>query len=315
MTKKECALLPIAKTRGIRAEVLMISIVIPVYNEEENLPELLRRLFAVMNNINKPYEIILVNDGSKDSSLAIMLQERKKNPNLRIIDFNGNFGQHTAIIAGFKESRGNQVITLDADLQNPPEEIPRIIAELDSGHDSVGTIRKKRRDSFFRRYASKLINRIMNAVTGFTLHDYGCMLRGYSRDIIDIINECGEVSTFIPALAQKFAVNPVEIEVSHEARAKGESKYSLFRLIRLQFDLMTAFSLFPLQMITILGMMIFGAGIVLTLCGIFGYGVSFLLSGITVTCTGITGEYTGRIYQEVRKRPRYVIRKIYEGDN
>ena len=315
MTKKECALLPIAKTRGIRAEVLMISIVIPVYNEEENLPELLRRLFAVMNNINKPYEIILVNDGSKDSSLAIMLQERKKNPNLRIIDFNGNFGQHTAIIAGFKESRGNQVITLDADLQNPPEEIPRIIAELDSGHDVVGTIRKKRRDSFFRRYASKLINRIMNAVTGFTLHDYGCMLRGYSRDIIDIINECGEVSTFIPALAQKFAVNPVEIEVSHEARTKGESKYSLFRLIRLQFDLMTAFSLFPLQMITILGMMIFGAGIVLTLCGIFGYGVSFLLSGITVTCTGITGEYTGRIYQEVRKRPRYVIRKIYEGDN
>ena len=315
MTKKECALLPIAKTRGIRAEVLMISIVIPVYNEEENLPELLRRLFAVMNNINKPYEIILVNDGSKDSSLAIMLQERKKNPNLRIIDFNGNFGQHTAIIAGFKESRGNQVITLDADLQNPPEEIPRIIAELDSGHDSVGTIRQKRRDSFFRRYASKLINRIMNAVTGFTLHDYGCMLRGYDRSIIDIINECGEVSTFIPALAQKFAVNPVEIEVSHEARAKGESKYSLFRLIRLQFDLMTAFSLFPLQMITILGMMIFGAGIVMTLCGIFGYGVNFLLSGITVTCTGITGEYTGRIYQEVRKRPRYVIRKIYEGDN
>ena len=298
----------------------MISIVIPVYNEEDNLPELFRRLFSVMENLKRPYEVILINDGSKDSSLPLMLKERKNHPSLRIIDFNGNFGQHTAIIAGFKSSRGNQIITLDADLQNPPEEIPRIISLLDSGHDVVGTIRQKRKDSFFRRYASRLVNRIMNSVTGFSLHDYGCMLRGYSRGIIDIINECGEVSTFIPALAQKFAVNPVEIEVSHSARTKGESKYSLFKLIRLQFDLMTAFSLFPLQMITILGMMIFGAGSVLSLLGIwggreiFGYAVNFLLSGITVTCTGITGEYIGRIYQEVRKRPRYVIRKIYEGD-
>ena len=293
------------KVRPLILDNNMISIVIPVYNEEDNLPELFRRLFSVMENLKRPYEVILINDGSKDSSLPLMLKERKNHPSLRIIDFNGNFGQHTAIIAGFKSSRG---------------EIPRIISLLDSGHDVVGTIRQKRKDSFFRRYASRLVNKIMNSVTGFSLHDYGCMLRGYSRGIIDIINECGEVSTFIPALAQKFAVNPVEIEVSHSARTKGESKYSLFKLIRLQFDLMTAFSLFPLQMITILGMMIFGAGIILSLFGIwggreiFGYAVNFLLSGITVTCTGITGEYIGRIYQEVRKRPRYVIRKIYEGD-
>ena len=268
-----------------------------------------------MQNLHRPYEIILINDGSKDSSLPIMLQERKNHPDtLRIIDFNGNFGQHTAIMAGFKASRGELVITMDADLQNPPEEIPRIIAEYESGHDVIGTIRQKRKDSFFRRYASRLINRIMNSVTGFSLRDYGCMLRGYSRGIVDIINECGEVSTFIPALAQKFAVNPIEIEVSHSARTKGESKYSLFRLIRLQFDLMTAFSLFPLQMITILGMLIFGAGIILAVCGIFGHALNTLLAGVIITCTGITGEYTGRIYQEVRKRPRYVIRKIYEGD-
>ena len=203
----------------------MISIVIPVYNEAENLPELFRRLFTVMENLSRPYEVILINDGSRDSSLPIMLQERKTHPDtLRVIDFNGNFGQHTAILAGFSISRGEYVITLDADLQNPPEEIPRIVAELDSGHDAVGTIRQKRRDSFFRRYASRAVNRIMNSVTGFTLHDYGCMLRGYNRTIIDIINECGEVSTFIPALAQKFAVNPTELEVSHEARTKGESK-------------------------------------------------------------------------------------------
>lgn len=294
----------------------MISIVIPVYNEAENLPELFRRLFTVMENLSRPYEVILINDGSRDSSLPIMLQERKTHPDtLRVIDFNGNFGQHTAILAGFSISRGEYVITLDADLQNPPEEIPRIVAELDSGHDAVGTIRQKRRDSFFRRYASRAVNRIMNSVTGFTLHDYGCMLRGYNRTIIDIINECGEVSTFIPALAQKFAVNPTELEVSHEARTKGESKYSLFRLIRLQFDLMTAFSIFPLQAITITGGIVTGLGVVLALCGELGYALNVILSGLVMACTGITGEYTGRIYQEVRKRPRWVIRKIYEGGN
>ena len=286
----------------------VISLVVPVYNEEENLPELLRRLFAVMEELKRPFEIILVNDGSKDSSLPIMLMSRKDHPDtLRVIDFNGNFGQHTAILAGFKSARGDFVITLDADLQNPPEEIPKLISLLDEGHDVVGTVRQKRKDSFFRRYASKFVNKLMNKVTGFSIHDYGCMLRGYSRGIVDIINECGEVSTFIPALAQKFAVNPIEIEVSHSAREKGESKYSLFRLIRLQFDLMTAFSLFPLQMITILGAVIFAAGIL-------SLSLNLILSGMIMASIGVTGEYIGRIYQEVRKRPRYVIRKIYEGE-
>ena len=287
----------------------MISIVVPVYNEEENLPELLRRLFSVMEGLKRNFEIVLVNDGSKDSSLPLMLMSRKDHPGtLRVIDFNGNFGQHTAILAGFKSAKGNYVITLDADLQNPPEEIPKLISLLDEGHDVVGTIRQKRKDSFFRRYASKLVNKLMNKVTGFELHDYGCMLRGYSRGIVDIINECGEVSTFIPALANKFAVNPIEIEVSHNAREKGESKYSLFRLIRLQFDLMTAFSLFPLQVITITGGVLFAAGI-------FSLSLNLILSGMIMSSIGVTGEYIGRIYQEVRKRPRYIIRKIYEGEN
>ena len=299
----------------------MISVVIPVYNEEDNLPELFRRLFTVMDNLNRPYEIILTNDGSKDSSLPLMLAERKTHPNtLRVIDFNGNFGQHTAILAGFSIARGTHIITLDADLQNPPEEIPRLVAELDSGHDVVGTIRQNRRDSFFRRWASRAVNRIMNRVTGFTLHDYGCMLRGYSRGIVDIINECGEVSTFIPALAQKFAANPTELEVSHSAREAGESKYSLFRLIRLQFDLMTAFSIFPLQAITITGGIVTGLGILTGIAGVFtgwsvGHALNMILAGLVMTSTGITGEYVGRIYQEVRKRPRWVIRKIYEEDN
>lgn len=293
----------------------LISIVIPVFNEAENLSALFERLFKVLSGIKYKSEIIFVNDGSKDLSLPILLKEYQKHPDIiRIIDFNGNFGQHTAIMAGFRESKGNLIITMDADLQNPPEEIPRIISEFESGHDVIGTVRMNRKDTFFRRYASKIVNKIMNKVTGFSLRDYGCMLRGYSREIIDIINECNEVSTFIPALAQKFASNPIEIEVSHNAREKGVSKYNVFRLIRLQFDLMTAFSLFPLQLITILGMFIFITGLILSCFALSGESLNVILTGIIVSCLGITGEYTGRIYQEVRKRPRYVIRKIYEGE-
>ncbi len=293
----------------------LISIVIPVFNEAENLSALFERLFNVLSGLKYKSEIIFVNDGSKDLSLPILLKEYQKHPDIiRIIDFNGNFGQHTAIMAGFKESKGNLIITMDADLQNPPEEIPRIISEFESGHDVIGTVRMNRKDTFFRRYASKIVNKIMNKVTGFSLRDYGCMLRGYSREIIDIINECNEVSTFIPALAQKFASNPIEIEVSHNAREKGVSKYNVFRLIRLQFDLMTAFSLFPLQLITILGMFIFITGLILSCFALSGESLNVILTGIIVSCLGITGEYTGRIYQEVRKRPRYVIRKIYEGE-
>ena len=202
------------ESKAVKLNEKKISLVIPVYNEEDNLPELFRRLLPVMESLERSYEIILINDGSKDSSLPLMLREQKSHPQtVRVIDFNGNFGQHTAILAGFKSAKGQSIITLDADLQNPPEEIPKLISLLDEGHDVVGTVRKKRKDSFFRRYASKIVNKIMNKVTGFSIHDYGCMLRGYSREIIDIINECGEVSTFIPALAQKFAVNPIEIEV------------------------------------------------------------------------------------------------------
>ena len=284
----------------------LISVIIPVYNEAQSLSALFARLFPVMNAYS--HEIIFVNDGSKDESLAILLREQKKNSCMKVIDLNGNFGQHMAIMAGFEICKGSLIITMDADLQNPPEEIPKIINEFKNGHDVIGTIRMKRKDTFFRRTASRIVNRIMNRMTSFTLSDYGCMLRGYSREIVDIINEAKETSTFIPALAQKFAVNPVEIEIAHSEREYGESKYSIFRLIRLYFDLMTAFSLVPLQLMTILGMIMFAAGCVFL-------NVNVILSGVNVTCIGIMGEYVGRIYQEVRKRPRYVIRKIYAGDD
>ncbi|MCL1941159.1 MAG: glycosyltransferase [Synergistaceae bacterium] len=302
---------------------MKISVIIPVYNEEECLAQLFERLFPVMVNLSLPFELIFVNDGSRDDSLNILLGFHGKHPdNVRIIDFNGNFGQHSAIMAGFEASTGDAVITIDADLQNPPEEIPRIVEQIQSGHDVVGTVRTKRHDPFFRKFASKIVNKITNKITGLRINDYGCMLRGYRKDIVDIMKKTEETSTFIPALAQKFAANPVEISVSHNERELGVSKYSLFRLIRLNFDLMTSFSLVPLQVVTMLGMLVsmmsFLFGIYMLVRRIFigpeAEGVfllltlNFFLMGITMSCVGVAGEYIGRIYQEVRNRPRYIIK-------
>jgi undecaprenyl-phosphate 4-deoxy-4-formamido-L-arabinose transferase len=306
-----------------------ISVIVPVFNEEESLPHLFERLFPALDGMKRPYEVIFINDGSRDATLPLLLQARKRRPGVtRVVDFNGNFGQHMAILAGFNLAKGSVVVTLDADLQNPPEEIPRMVEQVDGGHDVVGTIRKNRRDSLFRVTASRIVNRLTNRITGLALHDYGCMLRAYRRDVIDIINESAETTAFIPALAQKFATNPVEIEVSHNEREQGQSKYSLFRLIRLNFDLMTGFSLAPLQAVTMAGILISALSVLFAAYmfvrrlfvgpeaeGVFTLlAILFLLMGVTISCIGIEGEYVGRIYQEVRKRPRYVVRKIYEAD-
>ena len=302
---------------------MKVSVIIPVYNEEECLNKLFERLYPVMEALTLPYELVFVNDGSKDNSLNMLLDFHREHPDIvRIVDFNGNFGQHSAIMAGFEASTGDAIITIDADLQNPPEEIPRIVEQISSGHDVVGTVRTKRIDPFFRKFASKIINKITNMITGLRINDYGCMLRGYRRDIVDIMIKTEETSTFIPALAQKFAANPIEIPVQHNERELGVSKYSLFRLIRLNFDLMTSFSLVPLQIVTMLGMLVsmmsFLFGIYMLFRRIFigpeAEGVfmlltlNFFLMGMTMSCVGIAGEYIGRIYQEVRKRPGFIIK-------
>ena len=242
-----------------------------------------------------------------------------------MVEFNGNFGQHMAILAAFEMSQGEIVVTLDADLQNPPEEIPRLAAEIEKGYDVVGTIRQKRQDSLFRKLASRVVNITTNKMTGMKMNDYGCMLRAYHHTIIENINRCGESTTFIPALAQTFASNPTEIEVAHAERAAGESKYSLYKLIRLNFDLMTGFSVVPLQLFALFGIttsvlslafavfllirrFIVGAEVE----GVFTlFAILFFFVGIIIMGIGIVGEYVGRIYQEVRKRPRFVVRKTY----
>jgi undecaprenyl-phosphate 4-deoxy-4-formamido-L-arabinose transferase len=302
-----------------------ISIVIPVYNEEQNLDRLLARLYPVMTKMGHSFEIIFTDDGSRDRSLSILKEKAGEIPEIRIIEFNGNFGQHMAILAAFEQCSGEIIITLDADLQNPPEEIPRLVSEMEKGHDVVGTVRQKRQDTLFRKLASRIVNATVSRMTGMHMSDYGCMLRGYNRNIIENIKRCRETTTFIPALAQTFSANPVEIEVAHSERSEGESKYSLYSLIRLNFDLMTGFSVVPLQLFALFGILtsilslafavfllvrrfIVGAEVE----GLFTlFAILFFFIGIVIFGIGFVGEYVGRIYQEVRRRPRYVVRRLY----
>jgi len=305
-----------------------LSIVVPVYNEELNLLPLLERLYPAVVSTGRTFEILFTNDGSRDRSLEILRRMVDQYPGVKVIEFNGNFGQHMAILAAFEMSQGQIVITLDADLQNPPEEIPRLVAEIEKGYDVVGTIRQKRQDSLFRKLASRVVNITTNKMTGMKMNDYGCMLRAYHRNVIENINRCGESATFIPALAQTFASNPTEIEVAHAERAVGESKYSLYNLIRLNFDLMTGFSVVPLQLFALFGIItsVLSLGFALFLLirrfivgaeveGVFTlFAILFFFIGIIIMGIGIVGEYIGRIYQEVRKRPRFVVRRTYGFD-
>ena len=212
-----------------------VSVVIPVYNEEAVLPALFARLYPALDALAASYEVIFVNDGSADRSTALLREQFELRPDVtRVILFNGNFGQHMAILAGFEHVRGQRIVTLDADLQNPPEEIAKLLGKMDEGHDYVGSIRRMRRDAAWRRWASKAMNRMRERITHIKMTDQGCMLRAYSRDIVEAINACREVSTFIPALAYTFARCPAEIDVAHEERAAGESKYPFYRLMRLR---------------------------------------------------------------------------------
>jgi undecaprenyl-phosphate 4-deoxy-4-formamido-L-arabinose transferase len=304
-----------------------LSIVIPVYNEQAGLARLFARLYRALDQLNLRYEVVFVNDGSRDQSVAILAAQFRRRPDVtRVVLFNGNYGQHMAILAGFEAARGQIMITLDADLQNPPEEIGNLVAKMREGYDYVGSIRRKRQDSAWRTYASKAMNHLRERITNIKITDQGNMLRAYSRNVVDLINQCGEVNTFVPALAYRFARNPTEILVEHEERSAGESKYSIYSLIRLNFDLVTGFSLVPLQFFSMLGMVMsfVSAMLVVVLLvrrvflgaeaeGVFTlFAISFFFMGMILFGIGLLGEYIGRIYQQVRARPRYVVQTILE---
>ncbi|HCA27984.1 MAG TPA: glycosyltransferase [Betaproteobacteria bacterium] len=304
-----------------------LSIVVPVYNEEHGLPALFARLYPALDQLGLDYEIIFVNDGSRDCSAALLREQFERRPTVtRVVLLNGNFGQHMAIMAGFEHARGRMVVTLDADLQNPPEEIGQLVEKIHEGHDYVGSIRRRRQDSWWRHVASRAMNRLREHITHIQMTDQGCMLRAYDRKIIDAINSCREINTFIPALAYTFATRPTEVVVAHEERAAGESKYSLYGLIRLNFDLMTGFSVAPLQIFSLfgIGISLFSGLFVVYLAirrlivgpevqGVFTlFAIAFFLIGITLFGIGLLGEYVGRIYEQVRHRPRYLIDAVLE---
>jgi len=307
-----------------------LSVVIPVYNEEAGLAALFARLYPALDALGVSYEVIFVNDGSRDRSAAMLKDQFAARPDVtRVVLFNANYGQHLAIIAGFERARGERIVTLDADLQNPPEEIGKLLAAMDAGADYVGGVRAVREDTWWRRAASRLMNRVRERITRIRMTDQGCMLRAYSRNIVDAIAASREVSTFIPALAYTYAHRPTEVAVAHESRAAGESKYSLYKLIRLNFDLVTGFSLVPLQMFSIFGMLVSVGSVVVYLIVIVerlviegwreGWAtlwdrdlLAFFLIGMVLFGLGIVGEYVGRIYQQVRSRPRYTVQAVLE---
>ena len=304
-----------------------LSIVIPVYNEEGNLPLLFERLYPVLDSLNRPYEIIFTNDGSADRSLELLTARHAARPDVtRVIDFTGNYGQHMAIMAAFERARGKTIVTLDADLQNPPEEIPKLLEKTDAGYDCVGGARMNRQDSFFRRYASKFVNFVRKSSTNIEMSDQGCMLRAYSRHVVEGIVRSGAINTFIPALAYTLAKNPTEVPVKHEERHAGKSNYSLGKLIRLNFDLITAFTISPLQWFTTFALACSVGSLLLVLVlayrrifvgpevdGVFTlFGILFFLISVCMVGIGLIGEYIGRTYQVVRGRTRYQVSNVLE---
>jgi len=306
-----------------------VSVVIPVYNEEESLAALFARLYPPLDALGVAYEVVFVNDGSRDRSAALLREQYQKRPDVtRVVLFNGNFGQHMAIIAGFEHCRGERIVTLDADLQNPPEEIGKLLARMDEGHDYVGSFRRLRVDAAWRRWGSGIMNRLRERITHIKMTDQGCMLRAYDRAIVEAICASREVSTYIPALAYSYSHNPTEVEVEHEERAAGESKYSFYKLIRLNFDLVTGFSVVPLQAFSFFGIFVSLVALAVYVAVILKRIISgeahslwviwdrdileFFLIGVVLFGLGLVGEYVGRIYMQVRERPRYLIQAILE---
>ncbi len=309
------------------SSAVFLSVVIPVFNEEASLPTLFRRLYPVLDGLGRPYEVVFTNDGSADRSFALLRDQHGARPDVtRIIDFNANYGQHMAVMAAFERVRGEVIVTLDADLQNPPEEIPKLLEKIDAGHDYVGGYRLDRHDSIFRKGASRLINFARRKTTNIEMTDQGCMMRAYRRAVVEAIVRSGAINTFIPALAYSFSGNPAEVGVRHEERHAGVSSYSLYKLIRLNFDLITGFSLAPLQIFTLFAMACAAGSFALVLVlayyrlflhddtkGVFTlFGILFFLVSVTMVGIGLIGEYVGRTYQVVRTRQRYHVREVLE---
>lgn len=306
---------------AINEQAVGVSVVIPVYSERDSLDELYRRLRKTLDPQPAAYELIFVDDGSTDQSWEFLKALNAKDARVKIIRFRRNFGQHAAVRAGFRYALGSTIVTLDADLQNFPEDIPGLLQKLSEGYDFVCGWRSSRHDPWLRKLGSRIFNWLVACFTQVKLHDYGCLLRAYRREIVELILKCPETSTYVNALTSLTSRNIAEVEVSHAARKKGKSRYSLTQLTKLFFNLVTGFSIIPIQVINFIGFLLAIAGI--TLGGVtvvqrllYGPGpakmmtfvsVSLFFFGFQLFSLGIIGEYVGRIYIEVLSRPLYFI--------
>lgn len=294
----------------------------PAFNEAANIPSLVLRTREAVSSLGS-WELIIVDDGSTDETWDVIEAMAARFPEIVGLRLQRNFGQHPAVSAGFAAARGAVVVTLDADLQNPPEEIPKLVARLGPDCDVASGWRQSRRDHASRTLPSRLINFVIARMTGVKLHDYGCMLRAYKREVVDQVESCPEVNKAITALVSWLGVKIVEVPVDHYPRAAGSSRYGYWRLIRMSFDLLTGFSTGTLQVVSVAGMMIsalgLGAGVFLAAWRVLhGAGplglttfvaVLLFLAGVQMAAIGIVGEYVGRIHLQVQGRPYFIVRQ------
>jgi glycosyltransferase involved in cell wall biosynthesis len=312
---------------------LGLSVVIPVYNEAENLEALHRELAAVCPRLGRTYEILFIDDGSRDKSFEVLKKIQKGDRRVKVIRFRKNFGQTSALSAGFDYARGEVIITLDADLQNDPRDFPRLLAKIDEGYDIVAGWRKKRFDKFLtRRLPSRSANWLISHITGVRLHDYGCTLKAFRREVVKSIKLYGELHRFIPAIASTIGVTIAEVTVNHRPRIHGKSNYNIFRAVRVILDMLTvkfllSYSTKPLQMFGLLGLVSGGIGGLLLL--VLGYQrlvlrisianrplllLSILLTilGIQLFTLGLLAEIMVRAYHEAAGKTTYFVREILE---
>ncbi|MGE5299696.1 MAG: glycosyltransferase family 2 protein [Acidobacteriota bacterium] len=309
---------------------MTISVVIPLYNEEENVAELHRRVKSAMDGTGKEYEVIYVDDGSTDRTLPLLQDIQSTDRSAVVLSLRRNFGQTAAFAAGFDYARGDVIVTLDGDLQNDPDDIPKLL-QLIRENDIVSGWRKKRKDPFFsRRLPSVMANWLISKVTGVTLHDYGCSLKAYRREVVKNLKLYGEMHRFIPAVANWYGVKIAEVETTHHPRLRGKSKYGISRTVRVVLDLITvkflqSFSTKPLQFFGPIGLLSGLIGLLISfymtveklLLGrdiggrpLLLLGALLIIVGIQFIGMGLLGEMMVRVYHETQKKPIYVIKKV-----
>jgi glycosyltransferase involved in cell wall biosynthesis len=307
-----------------------VSVVVPIYNEEESIPQLYERLTASLEQLGRPYEIIAADDGSRDGSFALLRAYAERDQRLRVVRFRRNFGQTAAFAAGFARARGDVVITIDADLQNDPADIGKLLDKVDEGFDVVSGWRERRQDPFInRRLPSMIANRLISWATGVYLHDYGCSLKAYRVEVVRGINLYGELHRFIPAIASWQGVAVAEIPVNHAPRRFGKSKYGISRTLRVVLDLLTvrfllSYGTRPMQIFGLLGLISFGLGLLTGLYlswvklatgaaiadrPLLLLAVLLIVLGVQFISMGLLGELIVRTYYETQAKPIYVVRE------